>query len=102
MRFVDGEDVRRRLIDLEPWIANSDMIEGFVFRARESATPAWDWGLSEQGRCDRRQADGKASYELINGGGPQYFATAILSDKTAIIVWLGEPSRRAPSGSPSE
>src|SRR6185436_20343111 len=39
VRFVDGEDARLDLVDLEPGLVNEDALEGSIFRAREGFAP---------------------------------------------------------------
>src|SRR5215469_5363947 len=49
VRFVDGENALGRLIDFEPWVADRDAFDSFVFRSRQRAAPVRDWSLSEKG-----------------------------------------------------
>ena len=45
VRFVDGEDSWRDLVDLEPRIRWQDTFEGLVFRARKILAPVRTDGL---------------------------------------------------------
>jgi hypothetical protein len=50
VRFVDGENAPGWPVNLEPWVADRNVLKIFVFRVRQRTAPLRHWSLTEESR----------------------------------------------------